>query len=110
MKDWKSFLKGDLLGVHLAVNIFVGTTLLWLLLRLGANTSPIWAISAMVASIDPQVKLAVVNLRGRILNALLGCATGFLCHLANFKNLAAAGTKKGTRGDQAKLSLIRSSG
>jgi hypothetical protein len=59
MKDWKSFLKGDLLGVHLAVNIFVGTTLLWLLLRLGANTSPIWAISAMVASIDPQVKLAV---------------------------------------------------
>ena len=78
MKDWKSFLKGDLLGVHLAVNIFVGTTLLWLLLRLGANTSPIWAISAMVASIDPQVKLAVVNFRGRILNALLGCATGFL--------------------------------
>ena len=45
MKDWKSFLKGDLLGVHLAVNVFVGTTLLWLLLRLGANTSPIWAIS-----------------------------------------------------------------
>jgi uncharacterized membrane protein YccC len=78
MKDWKSFLKGDLLGVHLAVNIFVGTTLLWLLLRLGANTSPIWAISAMVASIDPQVKLAVANFRGRILNALLGCATGFL--------------------------------
>jgi uncharacterized membrane protein YccC len=32
----------------------------------------------MVASIDPQVKLAVVNFRGRILNALLGCATGFL--------------------------------
>jgi uncharacterized membrane protein YccC len=78
MKDWKSFLKGDLLGVHLAVNIFVGTTLLWVLLRLGANTSPIWAISAMVASIDPQVKLAVANFRGRILNALLGCAVGLL--------------------------------
>jgi hypothetical protein len=35
MKTWKSFTKGDLLGVHLAVNIFVGTTVLWLLLRLG---------------------------------------------------------------------------
>jgi hypothetical protein len=35
---------------------------------------------------------------------------GFACHLANFKNLATAGTKKGTRGDQAKLSVIRSSG
>jgi uncharacterized membrane protein YccC len=78
MKDWKSFLKGDLLGVHLAVNIFVGATLLWLLLRLAANTNPIWAISAMVASIDPQVKLALANFRGRILNALLGCATGLL--------------------------------
>ena len=78
MSGWKSFLKGDLLGVHLAVNIFVGTTVLWLLLRLGASTSPIWAISAMIASIDPQVKLAVVNFQGRILNALLGCATGLL--------------------------------
>jgi uncharacterized membrane protein YccC len=78
MNGLKSLLKGDLLGVHLAVNIFVGTTVLWLLLRLGASTSPIWAISAMIASIDPQVKLAVVNFQGRILNALLGCATGLL--------------------------------
>src|SRR5262245_53702097 len=31
----------------------------------------------------------------------------FACHLANFKSLAAAGTRKGTRHDQAKLSLIR---
>jgi hypothetical protein len=30
---------------------------------------------------------------------------GFACYLANFKNLAAAGIRKGTRGDQAKLSL-----
>ena len=40
MSGWKSFLKGDLLGVHLAVNIFVGTTVLWLLLRLGATYEP----------------------------------------------------------------------
>jgi uncharacterized membrane protein YccC len=76
MKNLKNFLKDDFLGVHLAANIFVATTILWLLLRLGASTDPIWAISAMIASVDPQVKLAVANFRGRIFNALLGCATG----------------------------------
>ncbi|HEY5744422.1 MAG TPA: FUSC family protein [Terrimicrobiaceae bacterium] len=76
MKKLKSFLKGDLLGVHLAVNIFIATTVLWLLLRLGANTSPIWAISAMIPALDPQMKQAVTNFRGRIGNALLGCVTG----------------------------------
>jgi uncharacterized membrane protein YccC len=78
MKELKSFLKGDLLGVHLAVNIFIATTVLWLLLRLGADTSPIWAISAMIPALDPQMKQAVTNFRGRIFNALLGCATGLL--------------------------------
>jgi hypothetical protein len=45
MKQLKSFLKGDLVGVHLAVNIFVATSVLWVVLRFGANTNPIWAIS-----------------------------------------------------------------
>ena len=78
MKDLKDFLKGDLLGVHLAVNIFIATTALWLLLRLGADTNPIWAISAMIPALDPHMKQAVTNFRGRIFNALLGCATGLL--------------------------------
>ena len=78
MKELKSFLKGDLLGVHLAVNIFIATTALWLLLRLGADTNPIWAISAMIPALDPQMRQAVTNFRGRIFNALLGCATGLL--------------------------------
>ena len=78
MKELKSFLKGDLLGVHLAVNIFIATTALWLLLRLGADTNPIWAISAMIPALDPHMKQAVTNFRGRISNALLGCVTGLL--------------------------------
>jgi uncharacterized membrane protein YccC len=45
---------------------------------LGANTNPIWAISAMIPAVDPQMKQALTNFRGRILNALLGCATGLL--------------------------------
>jgi Fusaric acid resistance protein-like len=66
------------LGVHLGVNIFIATTVIWLLLRLGADTSPIWAISAMIPALDPQMKQAVTNFRGRIFNALLGCVTGLL--------------------------------
>jgi uncharacterized membrane protein YccC len=82
----KSFLKGDLLGVHLAINIFVATSALWLVLRLGADTNPIWAISAMIPAVDPQMKQALTNFRGRILNALLGCATGLLFLLVGGAN------------------------
>jgi uncharacterized membrane protein YccC len=78
MKQLKSFLEGDLLGVRLAANIFIATSILWVVLRLGANTNPIWAISAMIPAVDPQMKQALTNFRGRILNALLGCATGLL--------------------------------
>lgn len=70
--------KFDTLGIHLAVNIFVATSVLWLILRRGANTTPIWAIASMVAVIDPQVRLAYQNFRGRILNTLLGSIVGLI--------------------------------
>ncbi len=78
MKDLTSFLKGDWLGVHFAVNIFVATTVLWLLLRLAAGLDPIWAISSMIAASDPNVKQAFRTFSGRITNAALGCATGMV--------------------------------
>jgi hypothetical protein len=63
-------------GVHLAVNVFVGTTLVWIVVRKWAGLNPIWAISAMLASIDPQVNVAVTHVRSRLINAAIGCATG----------------------------------
>ena len=66
------------MGVHLAVNIFVATSLLWFLLQKAAGLNPIWAISSMIASSDPQVGLAVKTFRGRFVNALLGCGVGLL--------------------------------
>lgn len=80
------FVGDDTLGLHLAGNIFVATTLLWLILRRGANTTPIWAIASMVAVIDPQVDLAYQNFRGRILNTLLGCAVGLTFLLVGGSN------------------------
>jgi uncharacterized membrane protein YccC len=70
-------MRGDsFLGVHLAVNIFIGSTLLWLLLRVVAGLNPIWAIASLVAASDPQVKQAFANLRARLLNSLFGCVVG----------------------------------
>jgi uncharacterized membrane protein YccC len=78
--------EADTLGLHLALNIFVATSVLWLILRRGANTSPIWAIASMVAVIDPQMNLAYQNFRGRILNTLLGSTVGLTFLLVGGSN------------------------
>ena len=68
----------DLAGVHLALNVFVATTLLWIVIRKWAGLNPIWAISAMLASSDPHVHVALSHVRSRLINAVLGCATGLI--------------------------------
>ena len=70
------FVRGDWLGVHFAVNIFIATTLLWLMLHRAVGLNPIWAVSSMIAASDPVVRQAVSTVRGRVINALLGCAVG----------------------------------
>jgi uncharacterized membrane protein YccC len=66
----------DLVGVRFALNVAIGTTIVWVVLSLIADTNPIWAIASMIAASDPQVKQAVRTFRGRIVNALVGCAVG----------------------------------
>lgn len=78
MKFLDRITKDDLVGIHLALNVFVATSVLWLVLTRFEGLNPIWAISAMVASVDPHVKLAFSNFRARLINALLGCAIGLL--------------------------------
>ena len=70
------FLADDLLGVRFAVNVFVGTTFVWLGLKLVSDTSPIWAIASMIAATDPVVQQAERVFFGRIVNAIVGCAVG----------------------------------
>ena len=76
MKIVERFLEDDLVGVRFAVNVFIGTTVLWVLLRLAAETNPIWAIASLIAASDPQLQNAIRTFQGRIVNALLGCAVG----------------------------------
>lgn len=75
---WPGFAEHDLLGVRFAVNVFVASAILWYLLRVLADTNPIWAIASMVAASEPQVKEAVRMFRSRIINVLIGCAVGLL--------------------------------
>src|SRR5689334_20186818 len=67
----------DLLGIRFAVNIFVGATLLWLIIR-NYHVDSLWAISSMIATSEPYVDEALKFFRGRLVNAAIGCATGLL--------------------------------
>ncbi len=78
MNWWGRIIKDHFLGFHLAANIFVATSVLWIILGQFAKLDPIWAISSMVASIDPNVNLAYQTFRGRLINAMLGCTIGLV--------------------------------
>src|SRR5215470_2700518 len=69
-------LEDELLGVRFALNVFIGTTALWVLLKLFADTNPLWAIASMVAASEPVVQNALRMFRARIINVLVGSAVG----------------------------------
>jgi uncharacterized membrane protein YccC len=71
------FLKGNLLGVRFAINAFIGTTALWLLVTYLTDSNPIWSILSMITAIEPVVKDAVRMFQTRLINAVVGCAVGF---------------------------------
>lgn len=78
MSVFERLVKNDMHGIHYAVSMFIATSVLWLCLKWLADLNPIWAISSMVATSDPLMKQAMLTFRGRIINTLLGCATGLV--------------------------------
>ena len=76
IKVLERVLEDDLLGVRFALNVAIGTTLLWILVRLIADTNPIWAIASMIAASEPRIENALRMFRARIINALVGCGVG----------------------------------
>lgn len=59
-----------------AANVFIGTIVVWVVLREFEGVSPIWAIAAMVASTDPQMDVAARMIRSRIVNVFVGALVG----------------------------------
>lgn len=78
MKALERFIKGDMHGFHYAVSIFLATVVLYILVHRLAKANPVWAISSMVATSDPLMKQAMLFLRSRVINTLMGCAVGLL--------------------------------
>jgi uncharacterized membrane protein YccC len=72
------FIKGDYHGLHYAVSIFFATIVLWIGVHQLAKSNPVWAISSMVATSDPQMKQAISLFRARFINTVVGCAVGLL--------------------------------
>lgn len=61
-----------------AVNVFLGSTFVWVVLREIGGVSPIWAIAAMVASTDPHMDVATHMFKSRISNVLVGAVVGLM--------------------------------
>ena len=71
-----------LLGIRFAVNVFIAAMIVWSTLKLLGDTNPIWAIASMVAAADPQPEEARRMFQCRLVNVLVGCATGLCLLLA----------------------------
>ncbi len=78
MKTLDRFTKGEMHGIHYAVSIFFATAVLWVLVHMMMEANPVWAISSMVATSDPAMKQAMLILRARIANTLVGCLVGLV--------------------------------
>lgn len=78
IKALDRYIKGDMHGIHYALSMFIATAVLWLSVHALAKANPVWAISSMVATSDPLMKTALMILRSRIINTLVGCAIGLV--------------------------------
>jgi uncharacterized membrane protein YccC len=78
MRMPQRFQQDELRGVHYALNIFVATTVLWIIVKVYGDSNPVWAISSMVATSDPQLRQSVATFKGRLTNTLVGCAIGLV--------------------------------
>jgi uncharacterized membrane protein YccC len=68
--------KDDLIGVRFALNVFIASIVVWFTFSLFTRANPIWALSSMVASSEPEVKEGLHMFRSRLINTLVGSAIG----------------------------------
>jgi uncharacterized membrane protein YccC len=73
----------QIVGLRFAINVFIATAIVWFTLQVLGDTNPIWAIASMVAASDPEPAEAKRMFRSRLINVLVGCATGLVFVLLN---------------------------
>jgi uncharacterized membrane protein YccC len=72
------FIQQGPLGLRFAINVLIGTTVIWFTLKYTGDSNPIWAIASMIASSEPVFTQAAKMFRSRIINVLVGSAVGLL--------------------------------
>jgi uncharacterized membrane protein YccC len=72
-----TILKGNTVGIHYAVRIFIGTALLWFVTQEIHASSPLWAIISLIIVTEPQMRLAWLAFRTRMFNTFVGSVVGF---------------------------------
>ena len=68
----------DVMGLHYAVRIFIGTTAVWLLLRSVGDAYAVWAVISVIVVTEPQMQTAWLTLGSRIVNTVIGCTMGLI--------------------------------
>lgn len=81
------FTKGDMHGAHYAISVMIAAALLWILVDKMTTSSPVWAISSMVATSDPVIKQSKLAFQWRVINALVGCLIGLIAIAVGGPNL-----------------------
>lgn len=67
-----------LTGARFAVNVALGSMIVWYSLWIVGDTNPIWAIASMIAASEPEVHEARRLFRSRLSNAAVGCVVGLV--------------------------------
>ena len=65
-----------IIGLRFAVNVAIGSTIIWFTLAYINSSSAIWALASMVAASDPQPVEARRLFKARLYNVLVGCGVG----------------------------------
>lgn len=65
-------------GLRCALDILLGTLLLWIFLRGIGDRNPVWAIISFIVVSDPDLRVAWPSFISRFSNTLIGCTTGVL--------------------------------
>ena len=75
-----------IVGLRFAINVFIATSIVWFTLKAFSDTNPIWAIASMVAASDPEPLEARRMFRSRVINVVVGCASGLFFLLVGSRN------------------------
>lgn len=68
----------DISGIHYAIRIFLGSSIIWLAMRNISEINPLWAVISLISVTDPQIQTAFTSFKSQAFNTIIGCLTGLL--------------------------------